>query len=321
MPGSGIRQSMLVWSYVALSIAAFGWILLTGTDFSNDDLDFFMYLHRGDLLRLMLTPLNEHWVPFHRLSSWLVYKPGAMRYEVALAMLLAFHLMAVVYLRATLRRLGTGTAGDVLACAYASCVFLLFGLIGFANAQLRVPHVALCMMAIYHYLAWLDGGRPRNLWLAAIAFGLDLCVYQKAVLVPVYMGLAGWLAFPQRFRVEPLKAALLPACLLLVSIAVVVVYKLKMPSGFSLTVPGIIQFEWRMVGMLLAGILGVNADTLTADSSLDHRKPRNIEGADALQAFRAERLAGKIFDASQKVAEPAFRIENSRFFVPNCAIS
>ncbi|RYZ74907.1 MAG: hypothetical protein EOP91_00905 [Lysobacteraceae bacterium] len=262
---------MLVWSYVGLSIAAFGWILLTGTDFSNDDLDFFMYLHRGDLLQLMLTPLNEHWVPFHRLSSWLVYRPGAMRLEVAVVILLAFHLMAVVYLRATLRRVGIGTAADVLTCAYASCAFLLFGLIGFANAQLRVPHVALCMMAIYHYLAWLDGGRPRHLWLAAVAFGLDLCVYQKAVLLPVYMGVAGWLALPQRFRAEPFKAVLLPACLLLVSIAVVVFYKLKIPSGFSLTLPGIIDFEWRMVGMLLAGILGVNADTLTADFSLDRR--------------------------------------------------
>lgn len=188
----------MTWSYVGLSIAAFSWILVSGTDFNNDDLDFFACLQKGDLLQLMLTPLNGHWTPFHRLSSWLVYRPGAMRFELMVAMLLAFHLMAVIYLRATVAKLGAGMSANLIACGYASCAFLLYGMLGIANAQLRVPHVALCAMAIYHYVAWLKGGGKRHVSLAAIAFLLDLCVYQKAVLVPVYMGLVGWLGVPDQ---------------------------------------------------------------------------------------------------------------------------
>lgn len=270
MQQSGRFQNFMTWSYVGLSIVAFGWILVAGTDFSNDDLDFFAHFQKGNLFELMLTPLNGHWTPFHRISSWLVYQPGGMKFEAMIGILLAFHLMAVVYLRETLAKLGAGTTANVVACAYASCAFLLYGMIGIANAQLRVPHVALCAMAIFHYVAWLQGGGKRHASLAVIAYLLDLGVFQKAVLVPVYMGLAGWLAVPERFRQAPLKPVLLPASLLLVSFAVVLAYKANMPASRFVPSPSMIAaFEWRMIGSLLAGILGVAADTRSAEPGIN----------------------------------------------------
>lgn len=253
------RSTLLTWLFCASCVLAFGWFILASNDFNNDDISNFEAIRHGNLLQLMMTPLHGHWTPFHRLSTWLVYAIAPMRFEPAVAMLLLFHAGTLGYLHATLRKLGLDLSGKVIVCAYAACGLLVYGMIWWANAQLRVPHAFLCAAAVFHYIAWLKEGRRWHAGAAVAAFLLDLCVYQKAVLVPVYMLVAGFLAAPEAFRIAPLRKAVIPAALLAISIAFVVAYMAMSPPRMH-PAPGLIAFtHWTLLKAFFAALLGVTA--------------------------------------------------------------
>lgn len=256
------RSSALTWMFVAACVACFAWFILATNDFNNDDLDNFVVMRDGDLLRLMFSPLHGHWSPFHRFSSWLVYAVAPMRFEASLLVLIAFHLGTLAYLYATLRQFGLDLSARVIVCAYACCGLLLYGMIWWANAQLRVPHAMLCAAAIFHYLVWLKGGGRRHAVLSAAAFLLDLCVFQKAVLIPVYMLVVGFLAVPGRFRrgmAEAVRAAALPSVLLAIAIAFVIVYMMMLPPQMRPGIALTLSVEWTVIKAFMAALLGVTA--------------------------------------------------------------
>lgn len=251
------RSSALTWLYLACCVAGFAWFLMVTGDFNNDDLDNFTTIRNGDLWRLMVSPLHGHWSPFHRFSTWLVYTVAPMRFEAAVLVLMALHAGTLVYLGATLRQFGLDLSGKVILCVYASCGLLLYGMIWWANAQLRVPHVLCCAAAIFHYVAWLKGGRNLHLVLAAGAFLIDLCVYQKSVLVPVYMGIVGLLAVPERFRAAPVAAAALPVGLFLVSIAFLAAYLKLSPAQMHPDFALASTMHWAVTKAFAGGLIGV----------------------------------------------------------------
>jgi hypothetical protein len=253
------RSSALTWLYLACCVTGFAWFLMATGDFNNDDLDNFTTIRNGELLRLMVSPLHGHWSPFHRFSTWLVYTAAPMRFEVAVLMLMIFHAGTLAYLGATLRQFGLGLSGKVILCVYASCGLLLYGMIWWANAQLRVPHALLCAAAIFHYLAWLKGGRKLHLALAAGAFLIDLCVYQKSVLVPVYMGVIGFLAAPGKFRDAPVRAALLPLLLFLVSVAFVIAYMMLSKPQPHPGIAAFLSIQWSVFKAFIGALIGVTS--------------------------------------------------------------
>ena len=258
------KAGLAAWMLVAFCVFGFAWFIVHTGAFLGDDLDNFLHLSDGKLWKLLITPVpGGHWSPFHRFSTWLVYNIAPMRFEAAVFVLLCFHVGTLVYLQATLRLLGLNVADKVILCMYASCGLLIYGMIWWANAQLRVPHVLLCAAAIYHYLSWLKGNSRLQLWLAATAWLLDMFVYQKAVLVPVYMLVVGYLAEPARFREKPLAAAALPGALLIVSLVFTAVFKyLSPPEPFAPTVAAILHIEGQFLGALAGGLLGLVVDNV-----------------------------------------------------------
>lgn len=253
------RSALLTFLFSASCVVAFGCFIIAGNDFNNDDIDNFTIIRNGNLLQLMMTPLHGHWSPFHRFSTWLVYAIAPMRFEPAVILLMIFHAGTLVYLYATLRKIGLDLSGKVITCAYAACGLLIYGMIWWANAQLRVPHVLLCAAAIYHYIAWLKGGGKWQAGLATAAFLLDLCVYQKAVLIPVYMIVAGFLAAPDRFRAMPLRTAAIPAVLLALAFAYTVAYTLLLPPRVHPGVELMLASHWTLLKAFFGALLGATA--------------------------------------------------------------
>jgi hypothetical protein len=258
------RAQLAAWLVVALCVCGFAWFILANSAFNNDDLDNFLTVRKGNILRLMIMPMTGgHWSPFHRFSSWLVYSIAPMRYGVAVAILILFHVGTLIYLQATLRLLGLKVADKVILCMYASCALLIYGMIWWANAQLRVPHVMLCAAAIFHYVAWLKGRPQRHLWLAAAAYLLDMLVYQKAVLIPVYMMVIGYFSEPTRFRVKSFSAAALPAALLVVSLVFTAVFKyLSPPQLYPPAIKDILHMEWSFLSALSSGVMGLMVNNI-----------------------------------------------------------
>lgn len=258
------KAELAAWLLVALCVCGFAWFIVNYSAFNNDDLDNFITVNHGDLWRLMITPMTGgHWSPFHRFSTWLVYWIAPMRFEAAVAVLMLFHVATLIYLQATLRLLGLKVADKVVLCMYASCALLIYGMMWWANAQLRVPHVLFCAAAIFHYLAWLKGNRSRNLWLVAAAYLLDMLVYQKAVLIPVYLLVIGYLSEPARFRGRLASAAALPAALLVVSVLFTIAFKyLSPPQLYPPEFSQVVHFEWRFLNALGSGVMGLVIDNV-----------------------------------------------------------
>lgn len=253
------RSTLLTVLFSVSCVVAFGWFIVSGNDFNNDDISNFTAIRQGDLLQLMMTPLHGHWTPFHRFSTWLVYALAPMRFEVAVGLLMLFHAGAMAYLYATLRRIGLDLSAKAIVCSYAACGLLIYGMIWWANAQLRVPHVLLCAAALYHYIAFLKGDGKWHAGLAAGLFLLDLCVYQKAVLIPVYMLVTGFLVAPATFRATPVRAAALPALLLAIALAYTAAYTLLLPDRLHPGPALMLSTYWTLLKAFFAALLGVTA--------------------------------------------------------------
>ncbi|WP_147292888.1 hypothetical protein [Dyella psychrodurans] len=159
-----------------------------------------MLMQHTGFWQYLMTPVDVHYVPLHRLMSWLVYHVAPMNFSVAIAVLLAFHIGTLVFLARTLRLLQAGPVGGLILCGYAASAMIVYGLVWWAHAECRAPYVFMDVCAIYNYLAWMKDGRRARLFCMALAFVLAFGFYEKAVLIPVHLVLVGYLSDEHRFR-------------------------------------------------------------------------------------------------------------------------
>jgi hypothetical protein len=216
----------IVAATVAILVLYLAWYLHRHGDFSNDDLDNFVLMQHMGFWEFFKTPTDVHYVPLHRLMSWVVYHVAPMNFSVAIAVLLAFHIGTLIFLARSLRLLRAGQTGGLIVCGYAASALIVYGLIWWAHAEHRAPYVFLDVFAIYSYLAWMERPRRRHLVLAVLAFVLAFGFYEKAVLIPVHMALIGYLGNERDFRVNARRWLTPPFLLLLGSSVYVLGYML-----------------------------------------------------------------------------------------------
>lgn len=243
-----------------LLVAYTAWYLLRYSDFSNDDLDNLVLMHHMGFWQFLLLPTDVHYVPLHRLLSWLVYRIDPMAFGVAVAVMLAFHVGTLVYLSISLRLLGLGKAGGLLVCGYAASGLVIYGLVWWAHAEHRGPYVFLDMCAICHYLAWLRSGRARHLWVATVAFVLAFGFYEKAVLIPLHMLIVGYLAQEQHFRERFVRYARPPVLLAAGSCIYTLVYLLLRPGSVQATLAEALRADLEFMKVLFAGASGAGVE-------------------------------------------------------------
>ncbi|HEY6557298.1 MAG TPA: hypothetical protein VI072_08490 [Polyangiaceae bacterium] len=183
--------------------------------FSGDDIITFCSMRELRLSEFLLTPINEHFVPLHRLVAYLANTLAPTNFEIALFILTAFHGVGVVYLHGSLRLLERLLLHEDEAKALESralCVtqssWLLLGLYashvylsplyGWWTAGLhRLPFIAFALMSAFYYLRARDRGGWQGLALAAACMLASLGFFVKGVLVPFYLAgleLCLWLA-------------------------------------------------------------------------------------------------------------------------------
>jgi hypothetical protein len=170
--------------------------------FSGDDIITFGSMRALRLPEFLLTPINEHFVPLHRLVAYLANTVAPTNFDVALFILTAFHVLGVVYLHGSLRLLERlllheREAGSRTLCVtqsswlllglYASHVYLS-PLYGWWTAGLhRLPFIAFALMGAFYYLRARDRGGWQGLALVAACLLASLGFFVKGVLVPFYL--------------------------------------------------------------------------------------------------------------------------------------
>lgn len=248
------------WAAIGLTaafVAFYALHVLRHSDFTNDDLDNFLLMRRMDFWSFVLTPTDVHFVPLHRLETWLVYHVAPMNFAVAVLVATAFHIGAIVYLFRILRLLGTDGIGYLIVTCYAVSITGLMGMLWWAHAEHRFPYVFFAVVAIYHYLAWLRFGGRWRVAVCLLAYLAGFGVYEMTVMVPAQMLVIGVLADPRGFRADWRRAAGLPIFLGLLSVAYVATYLTFAPPGVHAGIRAAVGADLEFIKVLGIGISSI----------------------------------------------------------------
>lgn len=249
--------STAAWALAALFVAIYVGYTLHYSDFNNDDLDNFLAIRAHGFWSYLALPLNVHWVPLHRLLSWFVYTVAPMRFGLAVAVLTICHVGSLFYLYATMRLVQAGRGGLIVFCCYSSCILIMYGVVWWANAQHRLPHVLLLSAAIYHYFRYVRGGNKWHACLVIAACLLDFGFYEKAALIPGYLVMLGICVDGRKVMQMPIRYLWIPGALLAVAVIYVLLYLCFMPLQTTAAPYSIVRGEWEFLRVLAGGLIGV----------------------------------------------------------------
>ncbi|TMK41430.1 MAG: hypothetical protein E6G56_04245 [Actinobacteria bacterium] len=130
----------------------------------------------------------RHFSPGHRLSSFLLYRYAKFDFGAALALLLAFHSLGVVFMQRILRLWAPGAWWTLpVSLAYGVSILFLPALEWLTAGLLTIPSTALGLAAVHAYLCWRRTRRPVWLAWSVVAFAGALLFFVESLLVPVYL--------------------------------------------------------------------------------------------------------------------------------------
>ncbi|MCP1621614.1 hypothetical protein [Pseudomonas nitroreducens] len=228
------QRSPALWmnGVVGLVILTFAWVTaryaLRNSYFIGDDYDHFQLIGSMSFLQYLFTPIDVHFVPLHRLFSWLLLRLAPLNFDLAVAVLMAFQLAATLLLALLLGRLRPGPWNATLLVVFACNSLLLPLLVWWSAGIHRFPYVLLSIACLYFYLGYREQHRWRQLVAAWACLVLAFGFYSKAVLIPVYV-LALEFCLSWRLGFAVLRRYAVGASMLLAVIGYVVWYVLYAP--------------------------------------------------------------------------------------------
>lgn len=283
-----MKRAFDAFAFAAATVFALAAAAVAGgnSHFFRDDFAGFFLARSQPFWRILATPIDVHFVPLHRLVNQLVYSLAPLDFDVALAVLVAFHALAVATLYATLRALKDAPSNTVLVFLYATNVYLGVLFLWWTAGLHRLPYVALALVTLYHYLAYRRTARARSVVVAWLCFVAALGFYTKAALIPaVMLGMEICLlreTAPGQLR----KNGRVIAAFVATSALYVLLARSLIASQFSQLhlEPGfLLEFELRSFAVLAAGVFG--------DVSRPWVAPANFIFMGAWLAFAAYTIA------------------------------
>ncbi len=194
MPAAAARRSSVLWvnSLVGLLVLSFSWVTaryaLRNSYFIGDDYDHFQLIGSMSFLQYLFTPIDVHFVPLHRLFSWLLLKLAPLNFDLALLILMAFQLLSTLMLALLLRRLRPAGPWNGPLLVLFACSSQMLPLLAWWSAGIhRFPYLLMCIACLYFYLGYREHGRWRDLLASWVCLVLAFGFYSKAVLIPVYV--------------------------------------------------------------------------------------------------------------------------------------
>lgn len=182
-----MKRPIVALAFVATAIFATGAAVVAWahSHFLRDDFaGFFIALHEP-LWSAMMTPIDVHFVPLHRLVNHVLYAVAPMNFGVAVALLLAVHAVTLVLLYALLQRLKDTPTNAVLLFFYGTNVHLGVLFVWWTSGLHRLPYIALAIATLYHFVVWRSERRGSSLAWAGLCFAAALGFYSKAALIPL----------------------------------------------------------------------------------------------------------------------------------------
>jgi hypothetical protein len=161
---------------------------LHGT-FIADDVVQFWFARTLPVTKFMMTPIDVHFVPVHRLFSLFVYRLAPLRFEAGLATLLVLHAITLATLYRIARAFVPRAVALLLVTVYGLHPNLAPLLMWWTSGLHRLGCVCFVSVAL---LAYLEHRRTSSKgWLFVLpAATLTACgMYSKGALIPLYLAL------------------------------------------------------------------------------------------------------------------------------------
>lgn len=192
--------------------------------FIADDYDHFIHAATLPLLQVITAPIDIHYVPLHKLFSVLVTKIAPLNFDVALAVLMAFHVLAVGVLYKLLQTLSPSRMNILIVLLYAGCPLILDPLMWWSSGIHRFPYIFLSLACLYAYVLYRGSRQWYYLVGCLLAYILALGFYSKALLIPLYViGLELCLS-PRSDLRRLLKRLIIGYCMLALSVCYLLWY-------------------------------------------------------------------------------------------------
>jgi hypothetical protein len=157
--------------------------------FIGDDIVGFWFARTLPLPRFMATPIDVHFVPLHRLVTYVVYWLAPLDFRLGLGVLLALHGATLIVLFRVACSVSNRSIAAVLVCLYGLNPSLGSLLIWWTSGLHRLGCVACVAVALLAYAKYRGSSNVRWLLTATMATAMGLGFYAKAVLIPAYIAL------------------------------------------------------------------------------------------------------------------------------------
>lgn len=174
-----------------LYCAAVGAVVAEYTFFFSDDFNNLRLARTLPLSKYLLHPIDVHFVPFHRLFFWLLQRLAPLRYEVAVAALLACHALTLVVFARMLDLIRPSRLNPFLVVLYTANIFFAVPLGWLTSGVHRFPFLLFTLLSLYGAMRFAVAGGLVRFLLSVAAGAVALGFYAKALLLPAYLfGLA-----------------------------------------------------------------------------------------------------------------------------------
>lgn len=171
---------MLLAFFSALTI-----FIRHSSHFVADDFDHFSDVINNPLFDLLRMPIDVHFVPLHKLGSFLIFTLAPLNFDVALGLMIFGWIVSVFLLHRILRRLVSTRAAWLITLLIGASPVWMHTLIWWSSAAHRTPYLVLQAAAILSYIRFREQQQRRDGLLCATMQILALGFYVKAILFPV----------------------------------------------------------------------------------------------------------------------------------------
>lgn len=179
---------------------AFALVVRGHAHFHGDDYIAFHDALTQPIWEYLLTPIDVHYLPLHRLATWLIYRIAPLNFDVALGVMCVFHLLGLWMLYRSLELIGPSRLNAPLTVLCGTNFYLAVLLLWWTSGIARFPCIFLSLTAIYHYLRFRQSGSLRRLGVVVPCLVGASAFFSKGLLVPGFLGALELAFFPETPR-------------------------------------------------------------------------------------------------------------------------
>lgn len=155
--------------------------------FQGDDIVGLYQSHELPFWKYLATPIDVHFVPLHRLATYVLGRVAPASFGTAIAVLLGFHLLAIYFLHRTLEVVYPTWLNAVLAGWYGTHVYIGVLFTWWTSGLHRLPYVFLLALGLHSYVRYRWRPRVSGFFAVVACFVLALGFFEKALLIPVVL--------------------------------------------------------------------------------------------------------------------------------------